>query len=141
MSLFQNGHVYSTAIALSPPGGRTVPFVKVEMATPVGAFQPVIGKLDTGAFRTMLSFDTGEILGIADPKAAPLKKARVANDQLMDYYVHAVHVRIATETGDYLQFHLEAGFAEEVQRNLFGIDWLNFLCVAIDRQQVHLLRD
>jgi len=143
MNLFQNGHRYSTAIPLPPPTGRKLPSIKVEMAGEVGVFQPVTGKLDTGAFMTILTFSTAGVLGIADPKANPLRQgtAHTAKDESFDYYVHSVVVRVATQTGPDLHFHLKAGFAADVQRDLFGIDWLDSLCVAIDREQVHLLRD
>ncbi len=143
MTLFENGRLYPTAIALTPPGGKRVPFLRVEMASPAGVRQPVVGKWDTGAYMTMLSFDTARSLGWADPTVGCIRTgtARAANENCFKYYVHRVTVAIRNPDGDELQFVLKAGFAEAVERNLFGCDWLEHVCVATDRRQVHFLRE
>ena len=143
MTLFRNGHLYPTAIALAPPSGQRVPFVEVEMAGVPGLLRPVVGKLDTGAFMTILTFSTAKALGIADPKLNCLRQdtAQVANGGSLPYYVHAVSITVPNPAGADLGFALEAGFAEHVTLNLFGMDWIQHLCAAVDMRQVHLLRD
>ena len=143
MILFENGHSYRTAIAMAPPAGETLPFIQVRMLGPSGRLVRVVGKLDTGAFRTMLTFAQAAVLGVADPSVGWLAEgtAQAANGQEFPYYVHPVLVRIPNPTGHDLRFDLGAGFAQELQRNLFGVDWLSHLCVAIDERRVHLLRD
>jgi len=66
MTLFHNGKTFRVAIQVNPPSGYHVPVVEVEMAGPTLQFQAVIGKLDTGAFRTMLNAATARLLGIRD---------------------------------------------------------------------------
>jgi hypothetical protein len=143
MTLFANGKQYATAISLAPPTGQAVPYVEVFMTCPEGLRRPVAGKLDTGAFATMLTFATAQVLGIFDPKSGFLRRstAYAANGQAFFYYVHRLIVSVSNPSGPDLSFPLEAGFAEELKRNLFGVDWLRHMCVAIDRQKVHLLRD
>ena len=143
MTLYQNGHFYATGIALSPPSGEPVPFIEVEMAGPAGIYQPVAGKLDTGAFMTILTFATGGALGMGDPKIGALHQgsAQAANGGPLDYYVHHVAVRVRNPMGPDLEFLLEAGFAPAMSLDLFGIDWVRHVCVAIDARQVHLLKD
>jgi len=143
MSLFQNGHGFAVAIALPPPSGYEAPYIDVDMAGPPGIFVSVTGKLDTGAFRTMLNSATAGALGIEDATeggVGPLK-AHTANDQEFPYYVHRVIVRVGNPDGEDLEFLLEAGVAEHVSRNLFGMDWFHHVCAAVDRRQIHILRD
>jgi len=45
------------------------------------------------------------------------------------------------DVGQTIRFPLKAAFAQELKRNLFGLDWLASLCLAVDRQAVHFLRD
>ncbi len=143
MTLFRNGHTFALCARCCPPLGYPVPFIYAQMAGPGGGARPVIGKVDTGASRTLLNFDTAEDLGIADPKVGAIGKgtAVTATDAPFDYYVHQVLVTVADDEGNPDFFPLEAGFAEKVKRNLFGIDWLPHVCLAVDRKAVHLLRD
>jgi hypothetical protein len=143
MTAFENGHAYRTAIPLDPPAGRSVPTIEVEMSGASGFFEPVQGKVDTGAFMTMLTFATADALGLDDPTVGFLRQgtAEAANGQPIPYYVHRILISVPNAQGGDLQLVLEAGFAKEVSRNLFGVDWLSSACVAIDRQRVHLLRD
>ena len=108
-----------------------------------GRAMPVTGKVDTGAFRTMLNLATAKLLGLEDPAASPLEEAvaHTATDEEFPYYVHLVSVRIAHPSGQSIEFPLKAAFADRVKRNLFGRDWLAHLCLAVDRQAVHFLRD
>ncbi|MBM4046428.1 MAG: hypothetical protein FJ279_15065 [Planctomycetes bacterium] len=143
MNLFQNGHSFNLAIRCAPPGNHVVPFVRVQMAGASGLFMPVLGKVDTGAFRTMLNFDTACALGIDDPTSSPLahRTAKTATGQTFPYYVHRVIVRIERDSNHQILFPLDVGFAERVARNLFGVDWLEHLCLAVDRRAVYFLRD
>jgi hypothetical protein len=142
MTLFQNGYTYPTAIALPPPGDERVPCVQVDIAGPFLCFEPTIGQLDTGAFKTMLTFATAFTIGIDNPKAGSLEtgQATTANGQKFDYYVHQVTFRVRDSSGPEFEFVLDAAFAEKVRRNLFGVDWLNHMCVAVDQSRIHILR-
>ena len=143
MTLFQNGHAYSTAIPLPPPAGQRVPTVEVEMAGASGNFRWVIGKIDTGASLTLLTFDTAEILGIDDPTQGFMREgtAVAANSESFPYYTHRVIVSVPNPSGSDLMLVLEAGFADVLPRNLFGVDWLDSVCIAVDKQKVYLLRN
>ena len=143
MTLYQNGHPYSVAVRCCPPTGHDLPVVEVEMAGASGMIMPVAGKVDTGAFRTMLNLATAKLLGIDDPTSSPIEKAvaHTATDEEFTYYVHLVSVRIAHPSGRPIEFPLKAAFAERLRRNLFGRDWLVHLCLAVDCRAVHFLRD
>jgi hypothetical protein len=110
-------------------------------ASPV--FQPVFGKVDTGASRTVLNFDTARALSIADPEADFIRRgtAKSATDEPIPYFVHRVFVQISDSASPPILFPLEVAFAEKVKRNLFGVDWLQNLCLAFDSSSVHFLRD
>ena len=142
MSLFENGHAFPQAIRCCPPSAECVPVVRVFLAGASGGFVPVTGKVDTGASRSMLNFATASALGIDDPTLAAERKgtARTATDQEFDYFVHRITVRIAGGSGETIDFLLRAAFAERVARDLFGLDWLAHLCLAVDTQAVHFLR-
>lgn len=142
MNLFENGRRFAQAIRCCPPLGRRLPVVQVFMGGPSGQFVPVMGKVDTGASRSMLNFATAGALGIDDPAFDPSSTgtARTATDEPFDFYVHPVTVRIPAPSGATIDFLLPAAFAERVARNLFGLDWLRHLCLAADIQAVHFLR-
>ena len=125
MTLFRNGHKFTFCVRCGPPAEHVLPFIYAQMAGPGGAPMPVIGKVDTGASRTVLNFDT----------------AGTATDAPFDYYVHQVLVTVVDEQENSVFFPLKAAFAEKVKRNLFGVDWLDHVCLAVDREAVHLLRD
>jgi len=143
VSLFRNGHMFRLAIRSLPPPGHTPPVVQVFMAGAAGRFVAVPGKVDTGAFRTMLTFEVGRELGIDDPSSNALAtgSAQTATDQPFAFYVHRVLVHIADGPGQSIVFPLDAAFAGQLKRNLFGTDWLRHLCLAVDRQGVHFLKD
>ena len=142
MNLFENGRRFAQAIRCCPPSGKRLPVVQVLMVGASGEFVSVMGKVDTGAFRTMLDFATAGALGIDDPtsSAVPKGTAQTATNQPFDYYVHRVTVQIADNSGETIDFLLQAAFAERIGRNLFGLDWLGHLCLALDTQTVHFLR-
>jgi hypothetical protein len=138
---FCNGHNYVLAIrrVRRTPASEIV--VEMSGASPI--FQPVFGKVDTGAYRTVLNFDTARALAIADPEANCIRRgtAKSATDEPIPYFVHRVLVQISDNGWPPILFPLEAAFAEKVKRNLFGIDWLQNLCLAFDSSSVHFLRD
>jgi predicted aspartyl protease len=142
MSLFYNGHAFKLAPKCSPPVGYPVPFVMVRMRRPFGPPHGVVGKVDTGAARTMLTFEQARALGIEHPESSTeTGVARTATGQPFAFYLHDVLVEIPVDVGQTIRFPLKAAFAQELKRNLFGLDWLASLCLAVDRQAVHFLRD
>jgi hypothetical protein len=143
MSLYANGHHFRLAVRCCPPIGELPPVVTVQMAGSTDLFVYVTGKVDTGAFRTMLTFDTARRLGIEDPAQTSLGTgtARTATGEPIAYYVHIVSVRASEGTKQPIEFPLKAAFADRIQRNLFGVDWLAHLCLAVDSAAVHFLRD
>jgi len=143
MILFQNGHVFHRALECHPPVGDRVPVVQVEMAGTAGEFVPVLGKVDTGAFRTVLRFSAAQALGIPDPTLSPLRKgsAHTATGEQFAYYVHSVLVKIEDGNGQRIVFPLQAAFSDRVSRNLFGADWLAHICLAVDSRAVYFLKD
>jgi hypothetical protein len=130
------------AVRCQPPENNVVPVVEVEVSRAGGVFVPVVGKMDTGAARTMLTFDTAKALGLTDPTRSASRQgtARTATDEIVPYYVHPLWLRVS-EGRQSVLFPLLAAFAERLKRNLFGIDWLDHVCLAFDREAVHLLRD
>ena len=59
----------------------------------------------------------------------------------MPYFVHQVFVKVPNPNGEELVFPLSAGFVENLCHDLFGIDWLQHVCVAADEDRIHALRD
>ncbi len=143
MTLFHNGKVFRVVIQVKPPSGYHVPIVEVEMAGPTLQFQPVIGKVDTGAFRTMLNAATARLLGIDDISKNAIHSgvAKSATGHDIRYYVHPVQVRLSDATGQRFGFRLQTAFSNDIRNNLFGVDWLRHLCVAIDSSSVFFLAD
>ena len=141
---FRNGHRFATHIQLRPIPRRSVPYVMVDMSSRNnGIFTPVVGKVDTGAARTMLDFETANAIGIEDPLLNFLWEGtfRTPNNQPLACYGHPVWFRVArqAETPP-LVFRVDAGFAKGLRCNLFGLDWTYHFCLAVDRERVHLLR-
>jgi len=143
MTLYENGRRFRVAIRCCPPMGNALPTVQVEMVGAIGRVVSVSGLVDTGAFGTLLDFATAKQLGIDEPALAPVGTgtARTATDERVTYYMHVVWVWIRDGSGEAIKFPLRAAFADRLKRNLFGRDWLNHLCLAVDRQAVHFLRD
>ena len=138
-----NGRAYGDAVTLSPPPKHRVPVIPVHMAFASMPYQLVIGKLDTGADRTMLPFHTARALGLLEPTRNFIRagETKAANGSKIPFYVHEIWVYIVFSNGQALEFQLQAGFSNDLRRTLFGKDWLKHLCIAIDRNNVHLLRD
>jgi len=139
--LYRNGHKFTLCVRCCPPPGEPVPVIYAQLAGLDGMPIPVVGKVDTGASRTILNFDTARILGMSNPKSGALSagKAITATDAQFHYYVHEVFFHISDDMGNSVFFPLKTAFAEKVKRNLFGVDWLEHLCLAVDREAVHLL--
>jgi hypothetical protein len=141
MTVFANGKRFRIDLECPPPQGWKTPVVEVEMATTTSGYRTVIGKVDTGASLTRLTFNQAFLLGIRDPATGAQRTAFSATGEKIPYYVHAVSVRIGAGGGfPRIVFRLPAGFAN-VKENLFGIDWFYYLCIAVDRQAVHFLSD
>jgi hypothetical protein len=143
MNAFENGRPFARAVRCSAPAGQGVPFVTVDMAGgDSDVFVTVDGKADTGAFRTMLTFETAQRVGVRSLLAeAPAKTARTATGEPFSYREHLVSVRIGDPDGEVIEFPFVAAFAERVKRNLFGMDWLAHLCLAVDSRAVYFLQD
>jgi hypothetical protein len=144
MNLYQNGRRFQCVVPLKPPGTRRVPYTKVDLQIPGASLAvPVIGKIDTGAFKTMLSFDVARTLGLSDPRRRYLVKdlATSASGHQIQYYVHQVIVSVESEAGMEVKFIIYPGFVDNLHGNLFGIDWVDHFCLALDGTQTHLLRD
>ena len=123
-------------------GDLTVGSVEV-MAIDSSKLVPVFGVVDTGASRTLLTFDAAKQLSIRRPESLPQaqKPLRTATDQPVPYHIQRVWVMIRHPQGRHMLFRLEAGFSDQVKRNLFGRDWLQYLCLAFDEEAVHFLSD
>lgn len=106
-------------------------------------FQSVLGKMDTGASSTLFTFDTARRLGIDDPSIGSIDQwdMKSASGHIIPCYVHLVSVQIEDTGGNKFQFFLEVAFSQEIERDLFGIDWCSYFCLGIDNSSVHLLRD
>lgn len=80
---------------------------------------------------------------MVDPTTNALGKrqAQSATGHPILYYLHCVWVRISDPDGVAIEFPLDAAFTGDVKRNLFGVDWLTHLCMAVDRHAVHFLKD
>jgi len=143
VSLFQNGHGFLRAIRCAPPTGKSVPWVKAELTGPSQIPTTIVGKIDTGAFRTFLTVDTAHRLGIGDPAASPIGpgKTKSATGHEVAYYVHAIRVRIAGSGPNAIRFSLRAAVSKDIRNDLFGMDWLAHVCLAVDLQAVHVLAD
>jgi len=143
MTRFQNGHVFAFCARCGPPDHRALPYIATQIMGPGGTSEPVIGKVDTGAFRTMLNYDTAESLGISNPKERAIETdtAHTASGEPIEYHVHNVFVEIVGEEGIPFSFPLKAAFAEKVEHNLFGVDWLRHVCLAVDEEAVHFMKD
>lgn len=122
--------------------------VDVEMAIPSAPLRPsgpVSGKLDTGTTFTMLTFSTARQLGI-DPGSFPLelvpRKSATGGD--IRYFTHSVVVWIsevsALGSSFRIGFTVEAGFSKDINGNLFGLDWLDNLCIALDGGAMHFCK-
>ena len=138
---FCNGHMY--ALTIQRVRGTNRPEINVEMASGRSAFRPVFGKMDTGAFRTTLDFKTAGSLGINDPTRGCIAKgtAHTVTGEAIPYFVHKVFVQVRGIASPPILFELEAAVAERVKGNLFGVDWLENLCLAFDSASVQFLRD
>jgi len=116
--------------------------VSVKMAIgPRVVFAPVLGRVDTGADCTLLTWNTARTLGIADPSQGSLgeRSFTVANGQKLLCQTHMIYVDLSTSDVAVPQFYVYAGVSDRLVNNLFGIDWLYSLCIAFDRQKVHFL--
>lgn len=140
MSRFTNGQSYPTHVSYGLPGNLSLPYVTVHMlAHGCTTYRPVIGKMDTGASLTTLTFATARRLGIADPTVGctAVVPGVTATGQTISIYRRHVVVNIQ----GYNVLHIrEVGFAKELQRDLFGLDWTDVFCLVFDSTALHLLK-
>jgi hypothetical protein len=144
MTRFINGQYYPNAVLLTPPKRQAVPYVSVQMCIDACRedFSPVIGKIDTGSARTVLNAATAYGLGMDLKRMSQGRAcvARMPNGDEITYYCWSSWVRVEQTPGVPLEFRLEAGFSQSIRANLFGLDWLRHVCLAVDRSGVHVLR-
>lgn len=138
---FINGKKYQFSAKMSPPGGRCVPFITLILINNDRS-EPVTGKMDTGAFRTMLNENTAVFLGIElPPDDSPgVKKCGIANGNKIPYWEHQIYFWIESDEDNYVRLPIRAGFSRHVTDNLFGCDFLHHFCLGIDQKSVHFLR-
>ena len=144
MSAFDNSRPFRTCIRLpfvKANGGCTV---KIRAAGHKHGVMGITGRLDTGVTRTCLKFETARELGIDRPESVPAERWKTSTDQEMDVYLHRIIIIVDDSIGNCpapIHFPLRAGFALEVKRNLFGLDWLQFMCLAFDLDAAYCLVD
>ena len=102
---------------------------------------PVVGKIDTGACRTMLNLATGRAIGIDDPAETSYGEftALTATSAGFRCYVHRIVVQVTDYQTQNVFFPIQAAVAPSVSRNLFGLDWIEHMCIAVDSSAVHFL--
>ena len=140
MSKYRNGHRYATVIKHTLPSDPTWPYVLVHMLPKNGhEYTPVIGKMDTGASLTALTFATAKRLGISDPRIGyvDIVNGVTATGQAIDIYRHDLVVDIQGHNVLHIR---RIGFAKTLSRNLFGLDWTDVFCIVFDSHRLHLLK-
>ena len=142
-SPFRNGHRFQIAIRHAFPRDSRRPLVTVGMAGISGDLVPVTGKIDTGSFCTILTAGMAAELGIDNPANSrfPPRSAWTAAGERLAYRLHPVWVNVGDDGNQNIEFPLYVGVSGDIRGNLFGMDWLAHLCMAIDSEAVHFLRD
>jgi len=142
MISFINGKKYPFSARLCPPGYKCVPFITL-MIMHGERSEPVIGKMDTGARTTMLNEETANTLGIILPSddSPSAKTGYTATKGEFKYWEYPIWFSFYNDQGDPFPFPIKAGFSRHIRNNLFGTDWLNYFCMGIDRESIHLLRN
>ena len=142
MISFENGKKFGFSMRLVTTGKENVPFITTTIRYQDRS-EPVIGKVDTGAFRTILNRETADILGIELPPddSPDAKKARTATGKSFKYFEYSIYFCFSNKQGEPLTFPVRAGFSRKIVNNLFGVDWLNYVCLGIDKESIHLLKD
>jgi len=105
--------------------------------------EPIIGKMDTGSFKTILNAETASMLGIILPSddSPDVKISRVANGSKFKYWEYPIYFFFYNDQGYRYTFRIRAGFSRDIHNNLFGYDWLHHFCLGIDKESIHLLRN
>jgi|GEM_PF-7064300 len=143
MIKFVNGKQYPFEAKFAPPKKTPcVPFISTNIMLK-GFPKEIIGKLDTGAPKTMLNSHTAEILEIDFTKEdeARAKPGHTATKGEFKYWEHYVTFIVFNEQYDHFCFPILAGFSPTIVNNLFGCDWLENFCLGIDKNSIHLLKD
>lgn len=142
-----NGQTYNFWAQHSPPHKKCIPWAQVHMKRCDGlcsrvwpfGFIPVEGKVDTGADCTALRESTGVALGIADIMSGDPFNLYTANGQAMQGYVHSVFIELRGSPRGNMTFPINAVFSAEVEHNLFGRDWLKYVCIGMDHNSAHFM--
>jgi hypothetical protein len=140
MSKFLYGHAYPAGVSYALPANLSLPYVTVYVLAEDGTgYRPVIGKMDTGANFTILTFTTAQRLGIKDPAAgcAAIIPGVTATGETISVYRRFIIINI--QGADVLHVR-QVGFAKELKRDLFGLDWTDVFCLVFDSSALHFLK-
>ena len=142
MISFINGKKYPFAVRLCPPEERCFPFISINIMYGEQS-EPVVGKIDTGSFKTILNKETAKMLGIILPSddSPSAKTGYTATKSEFKYWEYLIYFSLYNDHGNSYIFRIKAGFSREIHNNLFGCDWLHHFCLGIDRESIHLLRN
>lgn len=132
-----------------PPKWKAVPWVQVRMKQCgnlnrywPGGFKPITGKVDTGADLTVLGEPTAKVLGIDDITSGPGQVLYAANETSIQCYKHPVLVEITgrpPRNSRRLVFAIDAVFSADIKHDLFGRDWLRYVCIVMDHSSAHFV--
>jgi len=149
MNLFQNGRPFRQAIRREyRRDSGSVPVVAIQMqkAFEPTAFPLIVGKMDTGASRTVLTFETARRLGMDDrvlsrDEEREKKSLHCANGVEIPYAEEQILVRISeSNRTPPIVFYLDCAFSSAVKYDLFGMDFVETLCLVVDREAVHFCK-
>jgi hypothetical protein len=147
MTRFNNGRSYARISNLVFLDTK-VPYTEMSVALRIGhAFthKPVLGRIDTGADRTLFNRATATSLGLNNIICADTEKLSMADGREIQCYLHCVDVLLRWDRASPpLHLPLMVGFAESDGRNIFGMDLLlhaHVDAVALDRYGTYLLSD
>jgi len=144
MSLYMNGKFYRFHCTFNFNPTDKIPYVSVEVSRQSGANPAVIvGIMNTGANTSILTSRTASAIGIKNIKTGKRIKCLTMSGKSIKCYEHFVTIRIKDNQGNMFEFILFPAFAKtkKIKKDQFGMDWTANLCLAFDRQSVHLLRD
>ncbi len=139
MSLYVNGKKFSLDLFFPLKFG--LPYIKVRM-TRNNTSVEVVGIINTAIRNSILDFKTAHALGIKNPRKNGIKQTfQTATQNNITYYLHTVMIHVSVPNVQPFVFPTIVGFAKKVEGVFFGMDWTMNFCLAVDRQNLHLLRD
>ncbi len=146
MSRFLHGDQYSAVWTLETLRDLGTTYAKVYVAWNRGLpqFVPVIGRIDTGADSTIFDRDVALTLGIpeiSDVSEDDKRHYTTACHTRLLCYMHWVHIRVTSAGVPPAQFMIKAAFSDRPCRTVFGLDWIDHFCIAVDSQNVHLAKN